>query len=234
MPAASLIKIAPHWLSSLPSKTLSVLKYSAALLIVGQLVGCQTTYYAAWEKLGYEKREILTSRVESARDAQEQAREEVVSALESFSQAVNYEGGELEKQYRRFKSQLENSEQAAQNVRDRIVKVEATAGALFDEWTDELDSYNSVSLRARSAEQLKSTKTRYTKMIKAMKVARDRLDPALSPLQDHVLFLKHNLNASALSSLKSELKSIDAQVNRLISDINKAVAEADSFIKQLG
>lgn len=197
------------------------------------LTGCQSAYYAAWEKLGYEKRNILASRVENARDAQTEAREEVVSALESFSQAVNYKGGELEKQYHRFKSQLEDSEAAAENVRERIDKVESTAGALFEEWKDELDKYGNKSLRDRSAQQLEETRDRYQRMISAMKRARDRLAPALSPLRDQVLFLKHNLNASALASLKDEVKIVDAQVDRLIDDINEAVAEANSFIEQI-
>ncbi len=211
-----------------PFWPLSVLLVSA--LFLG---GCQSAYYAAWEKLGYEKRNILASRVENARDAQTEAREEVVSALESFSQAVNYKGGELEKQYRRFKSQLENSEAAAENVRSRIDKVESTATALFEEWKDELDKYGNKSLRDRSRQQLDETRDRYQRMISAMKRARDRLAPALSPLRDQVLFLKHNLNASALASLKDEVRIVDAQVDRLIDEINDAVAEANSFIEQI-
>ena len=35
------------------------------------LVGCQTTYYAVWEKLGKEKRHLLRDQVEKSRDDQE-------------------------------------------------------------------------------------------------------------------------------------------------------------------
>tara|TARA_R110002049_G_scaffold42138_1_gene126032 strand:- start:102 stop:764 length:663 start_codon:yes stop_codon:yes gene_type:complete len=204
---------------------------TGALVLV--LAGCQTAYYAAWEKLGYEKRDILTSRVEDARDAQTEAKEEVVSALESFSKAVNYEGGELETQYKRFAAKLDDSEAAAANVRDRVSKVEATASALFDEWRSELGSYNNQELLAVSERQLGETKSRYNTMIAAMRTARDRLEPALRPLRDQVLFMKHNLNASALASLKGEIKIVNAEVDRLIADINKAVEQADGFIDQL-
>ena len=40
--------------------------------------GCQNTYYKAWEKLGYAKRDILVSRVENARDDQQAAKEMAV------------------------------------------------------------------------------------------------------------------------------------------------------------
>ncbi|MFK7964639.1 MAG: DUF2959 domain-containing protein [Burkholderiaceae bacterium] len=204
-----------------------------AVVTLTGLSGCQTAYYAAWEKLGYEKRDILVSRVENARDAQEEAKEEVVSALESFSQAVNFEGGELETQYKRFKSQLEASESAAANVRDRVDKVQATGTALFEEWEGELDSYSNKSLRQRSELQLRETRSKYGTMLTAMQKARDRLEPALRPLRDQVLFLKHNLNAAAMSGMKDEVRKVDIEVNRLIKDINAAVEEANGFINQI-
>ena len=40
------------------------------------LVGCSSAYYGTMEKLGYHKRDLMVSRVESARDAQQDAKEE--------------------------------------------------------------------------------------------------------------------------------------------------------------
>ncbi|MGB7180784.1 MAG: DUF2959 family protein, partial [Burkholderiaceae bacterium] len=85
----------------------------------------------------------------------------------------------------------------------------------------------------RSTQQLVQTDADYKRLIAALKKAEGRLEPALSPLRDQVLFLKHNLNARALSSLRGEVSRVDTQVDRLIADINQAVAEADSFIKGL-
>ena len=60
------------------------------------LTGCQSAYYAAWEKVGVEKRDILVDRVDNAKDSQEDAQEQFSSALEAFSAAVEFDGGELE------------------------------------------------------------------------------------------------------------------------------------------
>ncbi|MGD9728669.1 MAG: DUF2959 family protein, partial [Nitrospiraceae bacterium] len=60
-----------------------------------------------------------------------------------------------------------------------------------------------------------------------------RIDPVLRPLRDQVLYLKHNLNAQALSSLKGELVKVDAQVDQLVKDMNRSIAEADKFIQGL-
>ena len=38
------------------------------------LMGCSSAYYGTMEKLGYPKRDLMVSRVESARDAQQEAK----------------------------------------------------------------------------------------------------------------------------------------------------------------
>jgi hypothetical protein len=55
----------------------------------------------------------------------------------------------------------------------------------------------------------------------------------LVSLRDHVLFLKHNLNAQAIASLQGDLSEIEGDVGALIGDMQKAISEADAFIQQL-
>jgi DUF2959 family protein len=105
--------------------------------------------------------------------------------------------------------------------------------ALFKEWKSELDQYTNKDLRRRSEAKLEQTKDRYNDMLGAMKRAEQRIDPVMRPLRDQVLYLKHNLNAQALSAVKDELVKVDAQVDRLVKDMNRSIAEADKFIQTL-
>lgn len=210
-----------------------MLRLAVMLLWASTLAGCQSAYYAAAEQVGYAKRDILVSRVESARDAQLDAKEEITDALTEFRKVVNFQGGELEARYESLAAKLEDSEEAADAVHTRIRNVEDVAGALFTEWRDELAQYSSAELRAKSEQQLTQTRTRYDEMIAAMKRAEGRLEPALRPLRDQVLFLKHNLNAQAIAGLKGEVVQVDAKVSQLVSEIDRATAEADRFIAGL-
>jgi hypothetical protein len=201
----------------------------AALL----LTGCQSAYYAAAEKVGFAKRDILVSRVESARDSQQDAKEEITDALTEFRKVVDVQGGELESRYDALAAQLGDSERAADEVRSRIRAVEDVAEALFDEWRDELGQYSDAGLRAKSEQQMRATRTRYDQLIGAMHRAEGKLDPALRPLRDQVLYLKHNLNAQAIAGLKGEVAQVDAQVTQLVAELDRAIAEANRFIQQL-
>ena len=197
------------------------------------LTACDTAYIATMEKMGYAKRDILSSRVKSARNAQEDAKKEIQSALEQFGKVVGYQGGDLEATYKKLNSELESSEDSAEAVRKRIKDVENVADSLFAEWKSELGQYSSADLRRKSEEKLTQTKARYNEMLGAMKKAEQRIDPVLKPLRDQVLYLKHNLNARALAAIKGELVKVDAQVDQLVRDMNKSIAEADKFIQSM-
>ncbi|MDP3089135.1 MAG: DUF2959 domain-containing protein [Nitrospira sp.] len=197
------------------------------------LTACDTAYIATMEKMGYAKRDILSSRVKSARNAQEDAKKEIQSALEQFGKVVGYQGGDLETTYKKLNSELESSEDSAEAVRKRIKDVESVADSLFAEWKTELGQYSSADLRRKSEERLTQTKARYNEMLGAMKKAEQRIDPVLKPLRDQVLYLKHNLNARALAAIKGELVKVDAQVDQLVKDMNKSIAEADKFIQSM-
>jgi len=58
--------------------------------------GCQTACYNTMEKIGYHKHDIMVSRVQDARDAQQEAKEQFTSSLEAFSKTLNFQGSELE------------------------------------------------------------------------------------------------------------------------------------------
>jgi DNA repair exonuclease SbcCD ATPase subunit len=197
------------------------------------LSACDRAYMATMEQLGYPKRDILSSRVKSARDAQEEAKKDIQNALEAFGKVVAYGGGDLEATYKKLNGELQNSEDSAEAVRKRIREVESVADALFAEWTAELDQYSNRDLRRKSEQKLAQTRARYNDMHAAMKRAEKRIDPALQPLQDQVLYLKHNLNARALTGMKGELAKVDAQVDQLVKDLNRSIAEADKFIASL-
>ena len=96
-----------------------------------------------------------------------------------------------------------------------------------------MKQYSSDSLRDASQKKYDVTKLKYEELIKAMKSAESRLEPVLTPLRDQVLFMKHNLNAKAIAGLSGEVVSVQANVDKLVSDMERAIAQADSFIASL-
>ncbi len=203
------------------------------IFLIPLMNGCSSAYYGAMEKIGFHKRDILVDRVEDARDAQAEAQEQFKSALEQFSSVVQVEDTDLKKAYEKLNFEYEQSEESARNVSDRIDKVESVAEALFKEWESELELYKSNELRNASSRQLRETRERYSKMLQSMHQAESSMTPVLRTFRDNVLFLKHNLNAQAVGSLRMEFKNLKGEIDRLIIKMNTAIDTSNSFISNL-
>ena len=208
-------------------KTVSI--FLVALL----LTACSPAYYNTMEKFGVYKRDILVDRVEEARDSQEDTKEQFNSALEQFGSVVNYDGGSLEKIYNRLQSEYDDSVAAADDLGERIDAIAKVAEDLFEEWESELDDYSNDNMRRDSAQQLRNTRREYQSLIRAMRQAQSKIPPVLSVFQDQVLYLKHNLNARAISALQQEYLSIKTDVAALVAEMERSIDEANVFIEAM-
>ena len=205
--------------------------FTAVLLLLA--TGCSSTYYNTLEKFGYAKRDVLVDRVEKAQEAQTEAKEQFADALEKFLAVTKTGGGDLQRKYSEMSAEFKRSETRAKEVHERINAVENVAEALFSEWKQELKQYSSASLRSESQRQLDTTRRSYDNVLRLMRRAAERMDPVLATFRDQVLFLKHNLNARALASLDSTNRELEADISRLIADMETSIREAESFIKSL-
>jgi len=197
------------------------------------LTGCRSAYYSAWEEFGVYKRDLLKKNVIAARDDEKAAGEQFKDALIRLKELYGFQGGNLEKTYNELNREYERSVQRANAVHKRVKDVETVAEDLFTEWEKELKQISSDNLRESSRDKLRETRRRYDELHAALKRAERSMDPVLTRLHDQVLYLKHNLNAEAIASLKGETESIQSEIARLIDDMNTAIGQADKFISSL-
>lgn len=196
-------------------------------------VSCRSGIYAAYETLGVYKRDLLKKRVVAARNEEKNAQQEFKDALTRLKEITAFEGGELERRYRRLQSDYDDANRRVQAVHKRVAEVQTVARDLFSEWEKENQEIGTESLRSASRRQLVDTRHRYDEMLAALRRAEASMDPVLQKLRDYVLALKHSLNAQAVAALKGEAVQIQSEIGRLLEEMNASIARADEFIKQL-
>jgi hypothetical protein len=208
---------------------------SLAAALAGSLLAtaCSSAYYGALDRLGYEKRHILRDRVEESRDDQQAVQEEFQTTFDLYKQVTGYQTGELERFYRKMEAQLERSEDKAQNVRERIASIEQVSGDLFAEWEAEIGQISSADRRRQDRVRLRATRTRCDEMLRVMKRAAAKMDPVLTAFRDEVLYLKHNLNASAIDALSGSTAEIQRDIDALIREMQASMAETQRFLDAL-
>jgi hypothetical protein len=207
----------------------SLLLLSCTLLFSG----CSSVYYGAMEKVGIPKRKILVDRVGAAREAQQEAKAQFSSALAQFLAVTKVPATELQATYEKLDGEFKRSESRAQEVRNRIAAIDDVAHALFAEWSDELAQYKSAALRGQSERQLAATRSRYAALMRVMEQAAAGMNPVIDAFRDQVLFLKHNLNAQAVSALSGSTRELQQDIARLVADMEKSIREADAFIASM-
>ncbi|MBM3848552.1 MAG: DUF2959 domain-containing protein, partial [Verrucomicrobia bacterium] len=150
-----------------------------------------------------------------------------------LKELYKFDGGKLESAYNQLKSDYDSSVSQASDVKKRVRDVENISRDLFAEWDKEIGQINTPSLQSASRRQLTETRSRYDSMHAALVKAEQSMDPVLTQFKDHVLYLKHNLNAAAIASLKGEASNIQNDIGRLIEEMNRSIAKADEFVKTL-
>ncbi|MEQ1748188.1 MAG: DUF2959 family protein [Prosthecobacter sp.] len=197
------------------------------------LTACNSVYYSAMEKIGFEKRDLLISAVKKARGEQKEAGEEFQDAMTQLKKLTGYHGGNLESAYDKFKAEYDDCEQQANAVRSQVREVDQVARDLFREWEIEARQYESATLAAESRRKLADTKARFEQLSRSLHTAESSMDPVLRQFRDQVLYLKHNLNAAAIGSLRGTADNIQVNIQRLLEQMNRSIAEADRFIQTL-
>jgi Protein of unknown function (DUF2959) len=197
------------------------------------ICGCSTTYYAVWQKLGYEKRDILVSRVETGKEDQKAAEGQFKTTMQKFQELTQFNGGDLEAEYNKLNSSYESCVSRADAVSKNIKSIDTVANDMFAEWNTELSQYDNQDLRAKSQKELDETREKYQQLIALMRKSEASMQPVLRAFHDQVLFMKHNLNAAAINSLQETAAGINTDVQKLIADMEASINEADAFMAKV-
>jgi chromosome segregation ATPase len=213
--------------------TARLLLAAALAAAVVPATGCSSMKYSFWEMFGKEKRDLLKSDLTGLVDDQNDAKKKFGTALDRVKALTHFQGGDLEAEYEKLKSAHEDAASSAKAIDSRISDIETVANDLFEEWKKEDDQMQTASLKADSESKLAETKSRYDAMHTSMVSSRRAMDPALTLLNDQVLYLKHNLNAAAIGSLGNSMADVEKSIASLQASIETSIREAQGFIETM-
>jgi len=208
-------------------------RYIGALLVLFSLSSCSKIYYATWEALGKQKRDLLREQVEDLAQDQEEVNEEFRDALSKLRSLYGSPPSELSQAYDQLQNDYDQARSKSQALSSRIAKVVTVAQDLFDEWDAEISKLKTPKYREDSRQKLKQTRQRFAKLEASMRKAEKDIVPVLASLEEQVIYVKHNLNAQALGSMQGEVKAIEGDLKTLSLSIQKSVSESQNFIKNL-
>jgi hypothetical protein len=135
--------------------------------------------------------------------------------------------------YKKLQREVTESEKKRAVVATRNGELNVEAGRLFKNWEGSTAAIQDPELRQRSQERLAQAKKRYSEIQANGQGAARLYTPFMKALQDQVTYLGHDLNPSAVASLKPEADKLNVQAKELYSAIDKTTAAATNNISQL-
>ena len=66
-----------------------------------------------------------------------------------------------------------------------------------------------------------------------MQAAERSMAPVLATFRDNVLYLKHNLNAQAVGSLRTTFQELEGDIDRLVEQMNRSIERSNQFIAEM-
>ncbi|MEC9282962.1 MAG: DUF2959 family protein [Bdellovibrionota bacterium] len=197
------------------------------------LCSCTTVYYKSWELLGREKRDLLSSNIESLKGEQEDAKEEFSDVLERMRSEYIGEKQSLAETYSDFKSDYDDIKDEVDDVTSRLNRIDGLAKALFKEWLLEANEFDSREYRRKSLAKRGETMRSFNKYMKSTRALEAGMNQSLKSLQDEVVFLKHNLNSQIVSQFNVKLATLEKDMEKIIGKIEKSIEGTDSYIKEI-
>ena len=197
------------------------------------LCSCTTVYYKSWELLGREKRDLLSSNIESLKGDQEDAKEEFSEVLERMRLEYSGDKQSIAETYSDLKSDYDDLKSEVDDVSSRLDRIDGLAEALFQEWLVEANEFDRRDYRKKSLAKRGETMRSFNKYMKSTRRMETSMKQSLKALQDEVVFLKHNLNSQIVRQFNVKLANIEKDMEKIILRIEKSIQGTDTYIKEI-
>ncbi|MEM7516739.1 MAG: DUF2959 family protein [Planctomycetota bacterium] len=175
--------------------------------------------------------EDLVTRVEAVHVECEVSRERLRESVSTLHRVLDTasQNDPLES-FAALETALKESEKQARSLRDSIAPLKKAASPFFEQWSNDLGAFTSVSLRQRSQERLAETRARYDAVIATVEPAQALYDSFNVALRDHILFLGHDFNASSVAVIQGEVEHLDARALELAGIFESGMTKTRDYI----
>ena len=182
---------------------------------------------------GVKQTEKLVSKANDTVGSIRAAKQQIKDTLVAYNLLVGNKVEDPKKTYKDLQKGIENTDKKVADVDQKVAAMQKEADLLFADWASNLASISSEELRKRSEERLNETRERYNGILAAGDKAGKVFNPFIASLKDQVVYLGHDLNPSALASLKPDADKLNKEAEVLFKKIDETVDEASGYITSL-
>ena len=192
-----------------------------------------STLVVSAQQEGVKQIEQLIKRAHDQVASINDAKQQLVKTMDAYNAVLAPDVKDRRDAYKKLQKEMADTEKKRGEVTSRSREMNADADKLFKSWEGSTAAIQSPDLKQRSEQRLKTTQDRFGELRQIGQKASDLYAPMMKTLQDQVSFLGHDLNPSAVASLKPDADKLNAQAKELYGAIDNVTTAANSNIAKL-
>jgi hypothetical protein len=155
---------------------------------------------------------------------------QLMKTMDVYNALMAEDAKDRKKLYKDLQKEMDTTEKRRAEIARRSTAMSTEAQTLFKSWETSAAAIESENLRKRSEERLAKTKASYQEVAKVGDKATQIYEPVMKTLNDQVKYLGHDLNPSAVKSLKPDADKLNARVQDLTKAIDDTITAANGRI----
>jgi chromosome segregation ATPase len=195
------------------------------LALVGSLCSCATT--------GYRHASETSSAISGTKTLIVKIQQSIDTAVTNLQSLTSQQGIDLLQPYERLSTAVDALDGQVANLTDQAHVIKARGNAYAKDWQQELGSYQSSAIRARSAERLNQVTADFQKVSQQFETAGQSLRLLLANLKDVQLYLKTDLTSAGVASIQEQLGEITNQATSAQQTLQSLLAELNRVGREL-
>jgi len=204
--------------------------YLAFALAAGALVLRPTSTPA---QTGPEDTQKFLKTVEATVKAIGESRAQLQKAVATYNSIIEMTAPDLKTAYRDLGRDITDSEKKVAAGRPKVEEMNNASNAYFAARNASVQAISDPDLRQRSEERLNAAYEQFQKISAAGRDTRQLFDTLVIDAKNQSTFLGHDLNASAIASLKPDAAKFNARSAAIFEKVDGVTRAFDEYIASL-
>jgi len=162
-----------------------------------------------------------------------ESRAQLQKTVATYNSITEMTAKDLKSAYKDLGKDVAESEKKVADGRPKVDEMNTAAASYFSAWKASAAAISDPGLRKRSEERLAASQAQFDKIAVAGKDARLSYDTLMKDVKDQYTFLGHDLNASAIASLKPDAAKFNARANTVFAKVDGVTKMFDGYMASM-
>jgi hypothetical protein len=168
--------------------------------------------------------------VEGTLKAIGESRAQLLKTVTTYNSIIDMTNPDLKSAYKDLGKDVVESEKKVAEGRPKVDEMNTAAAGYFSARQSSVAAISEPELRKRSEERLTASHSQFDKIAAAGKDTRQSFDTLMNDAKDQYFFLGHDLNASAIASLKPDAAKFNARATAVFGKVDGVTQMFEEYI----